>query len=115
MGDVELVAASRTLDLKLSKRDPGKGRQNLHRLPAPRLPGEVLVVSARPAGERLLLSRHQKLSVADQRLLQKVGQKLRQQDRKGRQQGRQSDIQYLHFELTVKSNREIFFLWGSLL
>ena len=62
--------------------------------------------------KRLLFSRHQQLSVAHQRLLDKVGQKRRKKSRKGGQKARQPHIGQGQSKLTGKFNFEIVFLWG---
>ena len=111
-GDRELMAATRTLNLHLPKRHPGEGRQNLRRLAAPGLPDEPFDVATRPTGEGLLSPGHQKLSVSNQRLLQKVGQKLRKKNRECRHQGRQLGVRQTQTKLTRKIDFEIFFLWG---
>ncbi len=110
-GDRELVPATRTLDLHLPKRHPGKGCQKLRRLATPRLPDEPFLVPTSPTRKRLLSSGHQKFSIADQGLLQKVSQNFRKKHRKCRQQGGQPNIRQGQSELTPKLDFEIFFLW----
>ncbi len=109
--DRTLMPATRTLDLHLSKHHPGEGPQNLRGLGTPRLPDEMVVISSLPTGEELLSPGHQKLSIVDQGLLQKVPQKLRKENRKCRQQGLKSDIRQAEGKLTPKLDFEIFLLW----
>jgi hypothetical protein len=108
------MTAIRTLDLHLPKHHPGEGRQNLRGLASPRLPDEPFGVFALSTGKGFLSPDHQKLSVSDQSLLQKVGQKAWKKNRKRRHQGRQLHVWQAQTKLTRKIDSESFFLWGGI-